>query len=113
MTLPSSGTITLGNVASVIKGTSTANISMGDAETRLLLGNTTGVVSLGSARGKPLAGIELFYPQGLTKTEALHQAIVYFGTMFSQGGIKALGFGMERFLPAATLNDVFGIDNHF
>ena len=56
MTLPSSGAITLGNVASVIKGSSNANIRMGDTETRLLLGNTTGVASLGSARGKPIAG---------------------------------------------------------
>ena len=54
-------------------------------------------------RGKPLPGLEHFYPGGLTKQQALRQAIVYFGTMFTQGGIRALGFGLERFLPAATL----------
>ena len=63
-----------------------------------LLSNIPNIVT-----GKPLPGTELFYPQGLSKQQAMRQAIVYFGTMFTQGGLKALGFGMERFLPAATL----------
>jgi len=45
----------------------------------------------------------LFYPKGLTMTQKIHQAIVHFGVMFSQGGIKALGWGTERFLPPAVL----------
>ena len=53
--------------------------------------------------GKPLPGLELFYPKGLTKTQAIHQAIVHFGTLFSQGGVRALSWGAERFLPAAYL----------
>lgn len=53
--------------------------------------------------GKPLPGLELFYPKGLSRTQAIHQAVIHFGTMFSQGGIRALSWGMERFLPPATL----------
>ena len=54
-------------------------------------------------QGKPLAGMELFYPKGLTKTQAFHQAVIHFGTLFSQGGLKALSFGAERFIPASVL----------
>lgn len=63
-----------------------------------MLNNTANVI-----QGKPLAGLELFYPKGLTKTQIIHQAVVHFGTMFTQGGLKALGFGMERVLPASVL----------
>ena len=54
-------------------------------------------------QGKPLPGLEIFYPKGLSKTQAIHQAIIHFGTLFSQGGIRSLAWGTEKFLPPAAL----------
>ena len=56
MPLPSSGPISLGQVAQITKGSSTATVSLGDNETRTLFGVASGIISMLSGRGKPPPG---------------------------------------------------------
>jgi hypothetical protein len=56
MATPSSGVIRFSDIATVIKASSTTTVSLGEAETRSLLGVTTGAISMSSAYSKPVAG---------------------------------------------------------
>lgn len=54
-------------------------------------------------RGKPLPGLERYFPHGLTRGQAIQQATVHFGMMLTQGGLKAVSFGTVTLLPAVGI----------
>lgn len=56
MPLPSSGNLSFSQIATITKGSNTAQMSFDDAYSRLLAGVPTGQISLQDFRGKPAAG---------------------------------------------------------
>ena len=62
------------------------------------ISNTIAVI-----KGKPLPGLERYFPNGLTRGQAIQQATVHFGLMLTQGGLKAVSFGAVTLLPASGI----------
>jgi hypothetical protein len=56
MPTPSSGQISLSDVATIVYNSSTSEISLGNSEVRIFANDTVGDISLSSAYNKPLSG---------------------------------------------------------
>lgn len=56
MTLPSSGAISLGQIAGIVYNNPTTSISLNDTDVRTLLNISTGAIDVNAGHGKPVAG---------------------------------------------------------
>lgn len=66
MATPGSGSISFSDMAAIVYRNSGAQISLGDAEPRALLGSPSGDVSMSSAYSKPVAGSASYGPGSYT-----------------------------------------------
>jgi len=99
MATPSSGLIRFSDIATVIKASATATVSLGDAETRSLLGVSTGAISMASAYSKPVqgnTGTDYYTPGTYTFYVKPYQDLYVETAGGGQGGNGGTGAGTCR-----------------